>query len=76
MNHSQVADLLSEWADGPDGSIFAPRSLQDIRDRLARASQLTCDCLNSDHENALHDLASDDVPVLLRLVDLLCEESK
>lgn len=71
MNHAQASELLSQWADSPDGSVFAPRSLQDIRDRLTRANQLACDCLDSDHENALHDLAHDDVPVLLRLVDHL-----
>lgn len=67
----QLDALLTEWALAEDGSIFAPRALQEIRDRHTRASQSVCDCLDSDHENVLHDLATDDVPVLLRLIDHL-----
>lgn len=67
----QLDALLAEWAMSEDGSIFAPRSLQDIRDRHARSNQLVCNCLDSDHENALHDLAINDVPVLLRLIEHL-----
>ena len=55
-NHSGKADL------GAD----APGSVAEIRERLERATEpLGCLCNDGAHENALHDLATSDVPVLL-----------
>jgi hypothetical protein len=52
-------------------SIFAPESLDDVRARLASIEETGCPCLEGDHQNALHDLAHDDVPVLLRAIEQL-----
>lgn len=56
--------LLLKHTDKADLSLDAPTSLDDIRDRLARCTH-GCRCDDGDHENAVHDLASSDVPVLL-----------
>lgn len=56
--------LLEKHADKADLSLDAPTSLDDIRRRLARCTH-GCRCDDGDHENAVHDLASSDVPVLL-----------
>ena len=56
--------LLQKHSDKADLSLDAPTSLDDIRERLARCTQ-GCRCDDGDHENAVHDLASSDVPVLL-----------
>ena len=56
--------LLLKHTDKADLSLDAPTSLDDIRERLARCTH-GCRCDDGDHENAVHDLASSDVPVLL-----------
>lgn len=56
--------LLLKHTDKSDLSLDAPTSLDDIRERLARCTH-GCRCDDGDHENAVHDLASSDVPVLL-----------
>ena len=56
--------LLEKHADKADLSLDAPTSLDDIRERLARCAR-GCRCDDGDHENAVHDLATSDVPVLL-----------
>ena len=45
--------------------LFAPQNVEDIRDRLTRVEDTACNCGDTPHENALHDLAHDDVPWLL-----------
>lgn len=52
-----------------DYGLFAPKSIQDVRERLARIESTGCPCVESDHLNALHDLAHDDVPVLLGVIE-------
>lgn len=54
-----------------DYSLFGPESLQQIRDRLEDIDATECDCDELPHSNALHDLAHDDVPALLRFVEHL-----
>lgn len=66
---AQLDDALKSHRLSPDGSIFAPESLQDIRDRLAFIEANECDCDETPHTSALHDLAHDDVPALLRVVE-------
>ena len=74
MSDDVVARLLLSHKFGPNGSIFSPESLQEIRDRLAHIEASECDCDESPHLDALHDVARDDVPVLLALVDQLAGE--
>lgn len=70
MNY--VDALLNEWADGEDGSIFAPRAIDDVHSRIDIARVKTdCRCGDSSHENAIHDLVADHLPVLLRLIETL-----
>lgn len=57
-------------------SIFSPESLADIACRLSFIEASECNCVEGPHENALHDLARDDVPVLLKAVDRLDAELK
>lgn len=66
---SPVDRLIQAASD----SVFAPKSLEDIRQRLAVLKQSECNCTDGPHENALHDLALDDVPVLLRVIEQLAE---
>ena len=65
-----VIDIaLQDHRLSPDGSIFEPESLQEIRDRLAFIEASECDCGgDSPHLNALHDLALCDMPALLRVI--------
>ena len=56
-------------------SLFAPGFVQDVRDRLDRIERAGCPCDESVHLNALHDLAHDDVPVLLRAIEVLTIEN-
>lgn len=67
---------LDEAIERCSDSIFAPESLEDVRQRLARIEATGCPCLESDHQNALHDLAHDDVPVLLRVIEQLSALAK
>lgn len=53
----------------PDGSLFSPSTLQEVRDRLEYIDAHECDCGETPHEDALHDLAHDDVPALLRVIE-------
>lgn len=55
----------------PDGSLFSPATLQEVRDRLEYIDAHECDCGETPHEDALHDLAHDDVPALLRVIEQL-----
>lgn len=69
---SDTADeLLESHKFSPDGSIWAPETLQQVRDRLEFIDAHECDCDELPHSNALHDLAHDDVPVLLRVIERL-----
>lgn len=65
---------VDELVRAASHSLFKPESLQDVRDRLARIDASPCRCADTPHENALHDLANDDVPVLLKVVDQLALE--
>lgn len=56
-----------------DYSLFGPESLEDIRCRLSFIEASECNCDEGPHENALHDLAHDDVPALLVLLNRLSE---
>lgn len=64
--------IVQECSD----SIFAPGSLADIKCRLSFIEASECNCVEGPHENALHDLVRDDVPVLLKVVDQLDAELK
>lgn len=69
---SDTADeLLESHKFSPDGSIWAPETLQQVRDRLEFIDAHECDCDELPHSSALHDLAHDDVPVLLRVIEQL-----
>ena len=71
MSDHLIDQALQAHKFSPDGSIWAPESLQQVRDRLARIESTPCMCVDEPHDNALHDLAHDDVPVLLRLIERL-----
>lgn len=64
-------DLLGSHKFSPDCSIWAPETLQQVRDRLEYIDAHECDCDEMPHSNALHDLAHDDVPVLLKVIESL-----
>jgi len=70
---SEVDRLLEDHKFSPDGSIFEPESLQDICERLGYIDEHECVCNESPHLNALHDLAYDDVPALLTVLDTLTD---
>ncbi|GAA2418352.1 hypothetical protein [Mycolicibacterium llatzerense] len=65
-------DLIANASD----SLFAPESVQDVRKRLARIESAGCPCVESDHLNALHDLAHHDVPVLLGVIEAQAVENE
>ncbi len=58
-----------------DYSLFGPESLDDVRHRLAYIDNHECKCDEGPHENAIHDLAYDDVPVLLKLIEVLAAKA-
>jgi hypothetical protein len=60
---------IDELVANASDSLFAPQSVQDIRGRLARIESTGCPCAESPHLNALHDLAHDDVPVLISVLE-------
>lgn len=60
----------------PDGSLFSPSTLQEVRDRLEYIDAYECDCGETPHEDALHDLAHDDVPALLRVIEHQAAENE
>lgn len=64
-------DLLESHKFSPDGSIWAPETLKQVQDRLEYIDAHECDCGETPHEDALHDLAHDDVPVLLKVIESL-----
>lgn len=64
---TQIDALVQAASD----SLFAPETLDDIRQRLVFIQASECNCGDSPHENALHDLVDDDVPVLLRVIEQL-----
>lgn len=64
---NEIDGLIQEAGD----SLFAPEKLEDIRCRLSFVAASECNCDETPHENALHDLAHDDVPVLLSVIDRL-----
>lgn len=57
-----------------DYSLFGPESLQQVRDRLEFIDAHDCDCDELPHSNALHDLAHDDVPALIKVIEQLAAE--
>lgn len=65
-----IDDLVQASSD----SLFAPETLEDIRCRLSFIAASECNCPEGPHENALHDLADDDVPVLLRVIEQMAAE--
>lgn len=67
MDTVRIDDLVQSCGD----SMFAPGSLDDIRRRLAFIESSECECDTTPHENAIHDLVHDDVPVLLRVIEKL-----
>lgn len=64
-----VSSALADHKFSTEGSIFAPETLQDVKCRLSFIAASECNCNDSPHENAIHDLAHDDVPVLLALIE-------
>lgn len=67
---SAAADAaLAAHKFSPDGSIFAPETLDEVRDRLDWIEATGCPCSDSEHLRSLHDLAHDDVPVLLKVIE-------
>lgn len=52
-----------------DYSLFGPTSLEDIRCRLSFIAASECNCVEGPHENALHDLAVDDAPAMLKVLE-------
>lgn len=62
---AEIDRLLAAHKFSPDGSIFAPETLRDIECRLSFIEASECNCNDSPHENAIHDLAHTDVPALL-----------
>lgn len=67
---SNADDLIQASGD----SLFSPEKLQDVCDRLEYIDAHECDCGETPHEDALHDLAHDDVPVLLRVIERLAPQ--
>lgn len=65
----QVDQMLESHKFSPDGSIWVPETLQQVRDRIEYIDAHECDCDELPHSNALHDLANDDVPVLLKVIE-------
>jgi hypothetical protein len=64
-------DNIDDAIRSAGDSLFSPETLDDITARLALIAHSECNCGTTPHENALHDLAVDDVPVLLRVVERL-----
>lgn len=60
----EVVRYSIEYRCTPDGLAAIKRRYRYIED-----SGVDCDCGDSRHENALHDLAYSDVPVLLRIIE-------
>ena len=54
-----------------NNSLFAPANLEQVKARLREALELPCDCNTTEHENAIHDLVHDDIPVLIAAVEKL-----
>ncbi|MBP3087014.1 hypothetical protein [Mycolicibacterium fortuitum] len=69
MTDAQTDRMLKAHKFSPEGSIWAPESLQQVRDRLEFIDAHECDCGETPHESALHDLAHDDVPALLKVIE-------
>ncbi|UTN91543.1 hypothetical protein SEA_PERIWINKLE_89 [Gordonia phage Periwinkle] len=60
----EAAKLLQKHSEAADLELDAPGTTADIRERLGKCTH-GCRCDDGDHENAVHDLATADVPVLL-----------
>ena len=72
---SDTADeLLEAHKFSPEGSLWSPETLQEVRDRLERIDEYPCHCSTSEHVDALHDLANDDVRVLLKVIERQASE--
>lgn len=65
---------VDELVEASSYSLFAPATLQDIRNRLSFIAASECNCGDGIHENAVHDLIEDDVPVLLRVIEAQAEK--
>lgn len=50
-------------------ALFGPTCLDDIRVRLQFIAASECNCDTSLHINALHDLAADDAPAMLKVLE-------
>jgi hypothetical protein len=55
----------------PDHSLFAPATLAEVKQRLHRIEETPCYCNDRPHDNAIHDLAEDDEPVLIAEIERL-----
>lgn len=66
-----MTDTADELIQATGDSLWAPESLKEVRDRLEYIDAHECHCGEGPHANALHDLAHDDVPVLLRVIEQL-----
>jgi len=65
---SDIDDALAAHKFSPEGSIFGPENLRDIECRLSFIQASECNCGDSAHENAIHDLVLVDVPALLKAI--------
>ena len=64
-----MSDTADELIQATGDSFWSPETLQEVRDRLEYIDAHECDCGETPHESALHDLAHDDVPVLLKVIE-------
>lgn len=71
MTDNAADELLQAHHLDPDVSLFSPETLQEVRDRLEYIEEHECDCGETPHESALHDLAHEDVPALLHVIERL-----
>lgn len=62
-------DIGDQLYAASDYSLFGPTSLEDIRCRLSFIAASECNCVEGPHENAIHDLAADDAPAMLKVLE-------
>lgn len=69
-----MSDDINQLVQAASTSLFSPESLDDIRCRLSFIEASECNCGEGPHENAIHDLIEDDVPVLFHVIHCLAAE--
>lgn len=69
-----MSDDINQLVQAASTSLFSPESLDDIRCRLSFIEASECNCGEGPHENAIHDLIKDDVPVLFHVIHCLAAE--